>query len=68
MPKNFQQITACPAKDVKIAGMWIAMQRFLNLKARLFIPRRMSVARPPAKPARSTEPESSALQHIEDAT
>jgi hypothetical protein len=34
MPKNFQQVTPFPAKDVKIASMWIAMQRLLNLQGK----------------------------------
>jgi len=34
MPKNFQKVTAFPAEHVKIAGMWIAMQRFLNLQGK----------------------------------
>ena len=38
MPKNFQQVTAFPAKDVKVAGMWIAMQRFLNLQSKTVHP------------------------------
>ena len=34
MPKNFQQVTAFPAEDVKIANMWIPVQRFLNLQCK----------------------------------
>ena len=34
MPKNFQKVTVFPAEHVKIAGMWIAMQRFLNLQGK----------------------------------
>ena len=38
MPKNFQEVSAFSAKDVKVAGMWIAMQRFLNLQGKTVHP------------------------------
>ena len=30
MPKNFQQVTAFPSEDVKIAGVRITMRSLLN--------------------------------------
>jgi len=38
MPKNLQQVTAFPAEHVKITGMWIAMQRLLNLQGKTVHP------------------------------
>src|SRR5215467_8874910 len=38
MPKNFQQITAFPPEDVKIAGVWVTMQRLLNLQGKTVHP------------------------------
>jgi hypothetical protein len=38
MPKNFQQVTALPAEVLKSAGMWIAMQRLLNLQGKTVHP------------------------------
>ena len=32
MPKDLQRITTFAAEDVKIAGLWIAPQRLLNLQ------------------------------------
>ena len=32
MPENFDQVARSPTKDAKIAGMRIAVQRFLDLK------------------------------------
>src|SRR6516162_10203348 len=38
MPKNFQQVTAFPTEDIEIAGMWIAVQRLLNLQGKTVHP------------------------------
>jgi hypothetical protein len=38
MPKDFQKVTAFPAEHVKITGMWIAMQRLLNLQGKTVHP------------------------------
>ena len=38
MPKDLQQVAAFPAEHVKITGMWIAMQRLLNLQGKTVHP------------------------------
>ena len=38
MPKNFQQVTAFPSEDVKIASMRITTQRLLNLQSKTVHP------------------------------
>jgi hypothetical protein len=52
MPKNFDQVTSFPAKNVKIAGMRIALQLLLTCSAKPFMPLRMSV-RPTASHTRT---------------
>jgi hypothetical protein len=33
MPKNLDQVTSGASKNVQIAGMWIALQCFLDLQS-----------------------------------
>ena len=51
VPKNFYQMTAFAAKNVKVAGMRIALQLLLYLQRQSFMPLRMSV-RPTASHTR----------------
>src|SRR5579863_8866842 len=34
MPENFDQVASRASKNKKITGMWIAVQRFLNLQSK----------------------------------
>src|SRR5438552_17346806 len=54
MPKNLNQVTSGASEDVKIAGMRIAPQGLLNLRAKPFMPRLISV-RPTASQTRTPE-------------